>query len=319
MENLGVPAFSPRLKASAIVLAGQKSSAVLLSGVDPVGERRVTFISSRVTKGTYVSDGRGILIGDALAKSIGVDIGGKVTVMTQDRTGLPTTAVFPVTGIYRTDLSSFDRSHVYLALPAAQDLLRAEGAVSEIAARTERHEDTGIAEKLAGQLSSRRYQVRTWQEIAPDVQQLIQLNEATMRLLILIVFTIIAMGIANTMTMAIFERIREMGILAAIGTSPSGILTMIVMESFLLGAIASIAGSIGAYGACAYLAEYGIDLTTLTSANQYFATSHVLKAILRPQDLAAANAVTLATALVGGIYPALKAARLKPAEAISHT
>ncbi|MBI5634389.1 MAG: ABC transporter permease [Nitrospirae bacterium] len=316
---IGEKHFSQRIKSSALLLAGKKSSSVVLSGIDPEEEPRVTFLSGRIVRGRYVNDEGGILIGDVLAKGIGVEIGDGVTLTAQDRQGLPVTRRFPVAGIYTTALSSFDRTHVFMHLADAQEFLHAEDIITEIAVRTDSQHENNAAEKLRAVLSDKDYQVRTWKEIAPDVQQIIDLNDATMQLLILIVFAIIAMGITNTMTMVIFERFRELGILSAIGTAPSGILTMVVMESFFLGAIASLVGSIAALAACAYLGKYGIDLTSFTSSNQYFATSHVLKAHLLLKDLVIANVVTLATALIGGIYPAWKASRLKPVDAISHT
>jgi ABC-type lipoprotein release transport system permease subunit len=311
--------FCRRIKSSALLLAGKKSSSVVLSGVYPDEEPRVTFIADKVVRGKYVNNEGGILIGEALARSINVESGEEVTLTAQDREGLPVTGQFRVIGVYATELSSFDRTHVFMHIKDAQKFLHADDIITEIAVRTDSRNENEIAGELKSALSDKDYQVRTWQEIAPDVQQIIDLNDATMQLLILIVFAIIAMGITNTMTMVIFERFRELGILSAIGTAPSGILTMVVMESFFLGAIASLAGSIAALAACSYLGRYGIDLTSFTSSNQYFANSHVLKAHLLMKDLVIANVVTLATALIGGIYPAMKASRLRPVDAIIHT
>ncbi len=139
-----------------------------------------------------------------------------------------------------------------------------------------------------------------------------------MRLLILIVFAIAALGIANTMTMITFERFRELGILAALGLRPGGIVLLIVLESLCLGLIAAALGSLLGIGVCSWLGRHGLDLTRFTSANQYFAAGHVIRAHLLPADLAAANLLTLATALLAGLYPAWKAARLDPVQAIRH-
>lgn len=318
LRKAGAEDFSHRLKTSALLLAGQKSSAVVLSGVDPVEETRITFISKKVLRGGYLSGDKRVLLGEELARSLGVDVGDAVTVTAQNRQGIPVTGKFKVGGIYRTELASFDRIRVYLSLQAAQEFLNAGEMVTEIAVRTKADGEKDLAARLTAALPDESYQVKTWEEIAPDVKQLIGLNDATMNLLILIVFAIIAMGIANTMTMVVFERFRELGILAAIGTTPAGILVMVVLESFFLGAIAALLGSVTAAAACAYLARYGIDLTKFTSANQYFANSHVLKAHLLAVDLVIANIVTVTTALVAGIYPAWKAARLKPVDAINH-
>jgi ABC-type lipoprotein release transport system permease subunit len=93
---------------------------------------------------------------------------------------------------------------------------------------------------------------------------------------------------------------------------------MILLESLALGGLSSALGTAAGSAACAYLARYGVDLTSLTSTNQYFATSHVLRAHLTPGILLAANAVTLVTALAAGLYPAWKAVKLEPVEALRH-
>ena len=126
------------------------------------------------------------------------------------------------------------------------------------------------------------------------------------------------MGIANTMTTVIFERFREFGTLTALGATPGGIVSLVMTESLLLGLFAALAGSLTGFGACVYLARYGIDLTHFTSANQYFVVGSVLKAVLTPGDLILANTITLATAATAGLYPAWKASRLNPVKALSH-
>jgi len=318
LQAEGIADFGRRLKAPALVLAGQRSSSVLLSGVDPAAEPRITFVAERIVAGEYLDNAPGVVLGETLAESLGVSVGDEVTLMVQGLFGRPVTGRFPVRGLYRTELAAFDRSHLFLPLSAAQSFLQADGVVTEIAARTAFGTESAAADRLRQELPADLYQVRSWQQIAPDVLQLIELNDATMRLLILIVFAIVALGITNTMTMAVYERFRELGILTAIGTRPSRIVSLIVCESFFLGLFASASGSLLGVAACSWLAHYGIDLTSMTSANQYFATSHVLKAHLLPADLLGANAVTLATALLAGLYPAWKAARLQPADAIRH-
>jgi ABC-type lipoprotein release transport system permease subunit len=190
--------------------------------------------------------------------------------------------------------------------------------VTEIAVLTAPDDEGRVAARLERTLPSADYQVRTWREIAPDLSQLIEMNDATMRLLTLIVFAIVALGITNTMTMTVFERFRELGVLTAIGTPPEGILSMIALESLFSGVVAAVIGSLAGIAACAWLAGHGIDMTHFTSSNQYFAMSHVIKARLLPADLVFANVVTLVTSFLAGLYPAWKAARLEPVKAIGH-
>ncbi len=319
LHKAGVTSFSPRLQVPAMVLAGNDTATLVLTGIDPAREQEVTALARRVEQGGYLAGGEGILIGAPLAKALKVEIGDRVTLMAQGLFGRPVTRPFPVTGIFATELATFDRSHAYLALPAAQNFLQAEGLISAIAVAAPRGSEQALARRLQSELSGDSYQVRTWRELTPDLVQLIELNDATMKLLVIILFFIVGLGIINTMTTIIFERYREWGILLALGTRPRRILALVVLEAFFLGIIAATIGSLAGLGVCAWLADHGLDLSALTSSNQYLAATHVIKARLLVADFWSANLVTLAVALLAGVFPAWRASRLQPVEALRHT
>jgi len=318
LRGNGFSRFAPRLKAPALVLSGPRSSSVILSGIVPEQEREVTFIGKRLSAGSYLAKDGQLLMGEELAKSLHLAVGDQVNLMVQDSFGKPVARKLTIGGLFRTGLSSFDLTHAYVTLTTAQQMLDASGEITEIAVGSPPVEAAAAARNLRKALPVADYQVRDWEELAPDLVQLMALNNATFKLLILIVFSIVALGIANTMITVIFERFRELGTLTAIGTTPAGIVSLIVTESMLLGLCAAVGGSVAAIAACAYLKAYGIDLSHFTSANQYFAAGSVLKAYLGYGDLIAANAFTVATALIAGLYPAVKAARLEPAQAFRY-
>lgn len=317
-EAAGLPDFAGRLKAPALVLAGRHSSSVQLSGIEPAREATVTFIKQKIVQGQYQLAAEQILISQSLAQDLGLSIGDSITLMVQSFFGQTRTGRFTINGLFATGLDSFDQSHVYLSLATAQALLEAEGAITEVAAACAPAAAAGLARRLQRQLPAAGYQVQAWQELVPDLAQLMELNHATFRLLIFILFAIVAMGIANTMTTVIFERFREFGTLTALGVTPGGIVSLVMTESVLLGLFAALLGSLTGVAACLYLAHSGIDLAHFTSANQYFVAGSVLKAVLTLHDLLLANAITLATAIAAGLYPAWKAARLNPVKALAH-
>ncbi|EMG35655.1 ABC-type transport system, involved in lipoprotein release, permease component [Desulfocurvibacter africanus PCS] len=319
LQRVGAERFGLRLKAPALLLAGPRSSSVVLAGVDPAREPGVTLVAKRMVAGAYLGVPDTVVMGQALAQDLGLDVGGTVRLMAQNGSGMPAVRNFRVGGLFRTGLDSFDRGHVYFSLPDAQGFLSSAGAVTEIAANMPPDQAGAIAGELRQILRPENFQVRTWEEVLPDLKQLIELNDATMGLLIAIVFAIVGMGIANTMSMVVFERFREFGVLAAIGTTPSGIVGLVMLESILLGVLATLVGSVAGLAACVYLQHHGIDMSHFISNNQYFAASHVLRAELRMSDLLLAGSVTLATALLAGIYPAWRAGRLEPVKALAHT
>jgi ABC-type lipoprotein release transport system permease subunit len=162
----GVTEFGRRLKAPALVLAGQRSSSVLLSGVDPAAEPRITFVAERIVAGAYLDATAGVVLGEALAESLGVEVGDEVTLMVQGVFGRPVTGRFPVRGLYRTELASFDRSHVFRrslspGFPGGRSGDRNARASSEEGLSTAQQEP-------------RPHQVRSWQQLAPGVVQLIE-------------------------------------------------------------------------------------------------------------------------------------------------
>jgi len=319
LATVGASAWALRVRAPSLLLAGAHSATVVLEGVEPDREPQVTFVAQRVVAGAYPKAGEGgVLLGAPLAESLGIGVGGEVALLVQAADGRSATRRFPVQGVYRTALISFDRTHVFLALGEAQDFLRFGDAVTEAVVAGAFGEERALAGALARLLPPGAYQVRTWEQAVPEVDQIIRLNDATMGVLIGIVFAIVALGIANTMVAAVYERFHELGVLMAVGTGPGGIFAMVLFESLILGLLASLAGTVAAIAACAYLARYGLDLTALTSANEHFATSHVLHAHLLFGDALRANAIALATALVAGLYPAAKAVRLQPVDAMRH-
>jgi len=305
-----------RLKVPAMVVAGARSSMVLVAGVEPAAESHLTLVEASLQAGEYRIAGDDIVIGQALAKSLGIGVGDKLNLLSRSLFGQTVSRSFNVAGLFSTGLTSFDQSQIFVALDTLQTFLRAPGVITEIVLLVPPTQANHEADSLRKALVGQPVQVQPWQEFNPDLVQLIDLNDATMHLLILIVFAIVALGIANTMTMAVFERFREIGILVAIGQRPSGIVLLILCEALFLGLVAGVAGSLAGWGACHYLAGHGLDLSHFTSANRYFAAGHVIHARLLMPDLLLANLVAVVTALVAGLLPAWRASRLQPVQAL---
>jgi len=314
-EQTDVP-LAMRLKVPAMVVAGARSSMVLAAGVQPAAEAHLTLVPQSLNDGEYRVGDENIVIGQTLADSLGIVVGDQLNLLSRTLFGQTVSRAFRVAGMFHTGLTSFDQSQIFLGLEALQTFLNASEIISEMALLTPPDQAAAEAEQLRQALSGLPVQVQSWQEFNPDLVQLIDLNDATMQLLILIVFAIVALGIANTMTMAVFERFRELGIMLAMGQRPRGIVTLILCEALFLGLVAGAVGSLAGWAACHYLAAQGLDLSHFTSANRYFAAGHVIRARLLVPDLLLANLVAVMTALLAGLLPAWRASRLQPVEAL---
>lgn len=317
LAAIGIDTFARRLKASGLILSGPKSAAVVLHGVIPEEERRVTVVNDRIITGEVPQGEKEVLVGQGLALSFGIQVGERLTIMAQDSFGATVSRRFTVSGIYQTGVTGFDGGHLFMTLAALQSFLDAADLVSEIAVALPQGTHQAQAELLRQRLGL-DYQVKTWEELTPDVTQLITLNDTTMAILISIVFLIVAMGIVNTMTTITFERFREFGTIAALGATPTRIMGLVTAEALALGLCASLIGSAIGISLCLYLSRHGIDLTAFTSTNQYFSNNHILKAVLDWRQVLSTNVFTLLTATLAGLPPAWGAARQNPAQALSH-
>ncbi len=222
-------------------------------------------------------------------------------------------------GIFKTGFPEFDKNLAYIPIPSAQSLLVYNNAISEFALWTDKSENVerlqhSLREKIPSSL-----EVLSWKELSPEMVSMIELNDLNLYSAMVILFIIVTVGIANTLLMAVLERVHEFGILMAIGTKPKEIRRLIMMESCFLGMLGIIFGTILGSLATLAIGHYGLDFSSFSDAiKQYVGVETRLHPILTPRGILLTIFVVFVTAVGAGIYPALRAARLQPAEAIRH-
>ena len=318
-----VEAASPRVYGYGLVSATHQSAGVQLLGVDPDLEQKVTILQTRMEKGSYLTAGKpkGVVMGDRLATTIGVDVGSEIVLLTPASDGSMGNDLYMVAGTFHTGLDSMDTGLVVMPLASLQELLRlAPGRIHEVGIKL--HDITTAATTAAAlqlQLSKTLpVRVSPWEVLVPELADYVQFNHRVTFILFFIFFLLAVMGIANTMLMAIIERTRELGMLMAIGMRPVEVVELIVAEAVSL-AIASLAFG-AALGApfLWYLQVHGINLGGHRGAVSL--AGIVVGPIWHgQQDFTAYTqaAIGLAlTALLASIYPALRAAHFRPAAAL---
>jgi ABC-type lipoprotein release transport system permease subunit len=318
-----VEAASPRVYGYGLVSATHQSAGTQLLGVVPDQEQRITVLQTRMVKGSFLTGRmpKEVVLGDKLATMIGVEVGSEIALVTPAVDGSTGNDLYTVGGMFHTGLDDMDRGLVLMPLASLQELLRLPpGRIHEVGIKL--HDDNAamttaaaLEVKLGKTLPVR---VRAWPELAPELADYVLFNRRITFVLFFIFFLLAVMGIVNTMLMAIIERTRELGMLMAVGMRPVQVVGLIVAEAASLAGASLVLG--GALGAPLlwYLQVHGLNLGG-GQGGISLAGTVVGLFWYGSQDFTAYTQAALGlavAAVVSALYPALRAARFRPTEAL---
>ena len=318
----GIAAFAPRVRDFALISSAEGSAGILLWGVDPVLEKKVSTIHKRIRQGSFLKkgDNNKIIIGKQLAENLKVGLGDKVVLMSQASDGSVAAAAYDISGIIETGAEEIDKGLALITLAAAQELLVLDSKISEMTVKADSLENIdNLTQTLREKIDRRKYEVLNWKDISPMTYQWLQFDFVFTGLILLIVLLVVASGILNTILMGVLERTREFGIMLALGTKPSQVVFVVTLESFLLGFIGVALGALIGTGLILYFGVNGINLSMLSSALNSFYIGSVIYPRLDTASIGIYAAVVLAISVIVAIPPARKASRLTPIDAIRHT
>ncbi len=311
----GVRVATPRLFASGLIAEGRETAAVSIYGVDPPSPANDPYREGLVS-GQFLSadDREGILIGQTLADKLGLGAGDSLYMTVNTSTGDLAEQSFTIRGVYSTRIPAFDGSTVFLPLAKTQALVQAGERASAIFVLLDEADQLDAVMAALPSPGEGRYQVKTFAEANPIFAQTEQMARAYMSVLYLIVLAITATVIVNALVMAVFERTREIGILAAMGMKPRRIMAMFFAESTLLATGGILIG----------LVVGALLVTYATRVGFYIGDMGVTGILLGERLYAyhvAGDTIELAilayiVTLIGSLYPALLASRLEPVEAL---
>jgi len=310
-----VRAATPVLWASGILATGEESVGVRVFGIDPLSDASAPFREGVVAGQFLVPDDRsGIVIGQRLAKSLGVTAGDDIGLLVNTSDEQPDEAIFAIRGVYDTGIPAYDETTVFLPLAKAQAFTRAGERASAVVALLH---DQDNADAVASALRTPGLNVLTWNDMNQVILQAVEMSTGILYLMYLVVLAVVAVVIANTLLMSVFERMREMGILAALGMKGRQIMAMFVMEAGALGVIGIILGillgSLGVY----YLATEGWHIGEMANmATAEVAYGETIYASFAWSDTASLSIASLVITLLASLYPAWFAARMEPIDAL---
>ena len=317
-SQAGFDGWSSRVKVPAVISSERESRGVTLIGVDPALERSLNAIGSEIAVGRNledVNDG-GVVIGRKLAEKLDTEIGKRIVLMSQDPDNEIADRGYRIVGLFEANLEQVEESFVFVAKATLQKMLRIEDEVTEVAVLASDYRNLeAVTEKVAG-LAGENVEVLPWQDLDAYLGSMLKVMDGFVLVWMIVVFLALSFGLVNTLVMAVFERVREIGLMLALGMRPSNILGQIIVESALLLVFGLILGNVLAWASVVPLKD-GIDISAVAQGMEMFGASSVLYPELELKDMITANVVVLVLGFFASLSPAWRASRYEPIEAIT--
>ena len=314
--------WSSRVRVNAVASNARHSGGVVLVGIEPAPEAGVSFIGDAITQGRYLrdEDRNGVIIGKALADEFETRLGRKLVIMSQGEDREIASRAFRIIGVFKAELEATEKQFAFITIGAAREMLKLKKGISEVSILLPDHQKAdAVIAALQARLPSQDYEVNTWKDLLPLLTAYLAISENFLYLWFLVVFIAMGFGIVNTTLMAVFERIREFGLLKALGMKPWWIVKEVLTESCLLLILGMAIGNIFGLLTSFAFSGGGIDLSALAAGMEYFGAPRIIYPVISGKDLIMANAVVFVLGLLVSCYPALKAARFTPVEALAQT
>jgi ABC-type lipoprotein release transport system permease subunit len=313
----GVKAATVRSLSNAMIASAKGARGVQIRGIVPQTEAAVTGFDQKIVEGLYFEPGKRnqIILGRSLAEKMNVKLRSKLVLTFTNIDGDITAGAFRIVGLYETNNSMMDDAQVFVTQDDFNRILGKSGIGHEAALFLEDPEQVeAVAEKLQAQHPD--LLVETYDQIAPELELFNSSIRMSTSIFTVILMLALIFGIINTMLMAVLERIKELGMLMAVGMNKARVFFMIMLETVMLGLVATPVGLGLALATVAHFNRNGIDLANWSDAMRQFGMGGIVYTTVDPALFAELAVAVLITALIGSIYPALKAIALRPVEAI---
>jgi ABC-type lipoprotein release transport system permease subunit len=320
----GIIAASPavgvaaRVRVPAVIASEYESRGVVLLGVDPDSESAIGALPDNIVEGRFLEsvDDRGIVIGARLAERLETRLGKRVVIMSQDPDNDIADRGARIVGIYTARLRSTEERFAYVGRAPLQSMLGLGDKVSEIALTAEDYRNVApwsasLEASLADELD-----VAPWYELNSFLGSMLRVQDGFALIFIVVIFLVLSFGLVNTLVMALFERVREIGLMQALGMRPGLILLQVLIESLMLLTLGLVAGNLAAWLTIKPL-ESGIDISMVAEGMEMMAMGAILYPALDYRDMVMSTVVVIGLGLLASLLPAWRAAQLDPIRALA--
>ncbi len=321
LEALGRPeviSWATRVRVPAVILSERDTRGVTLIGIEPELERDISFVADDVVEGEFLSsrDDRGLIVGRKLVERLETDLGKRVVVMSQDQNNEIADRGFRIVGIFESKLAQYEEGFVFAGEAVIQELLGVGDAISEVAILGADYRNVEGLYRSIETAAGDGVEVLPWNEIDTYLGSMLAMMDGFVIVFIVVVFLALSFGLVNTLVMAVFERVREIGLMLALGMTPRSILGQIVTESILLLVIGLAIGNVAAIATIEPL-KGGIDVSIVGEGMEMMGASSVLYPALYLKDIIMANVIVIVLGFFASLSPAWRASRYDPIRAIT--
>ncbi len=309
---------SRRIVTGGLVTNREGAFAVSVIGIEPEKEARVTPVASTIIKGRYLQpqDQEVMVVGQGLALAMNLDVGSRVTLVAATQGEQSRRRTMRIVGIYDVGVPSVEKSMVYLPLADAQRLVGLEGQATEVILSLRRiGQEASLIQALKARLPE--YDINSWEDTFPELKETMALKTSVVSAIGIFLVGIAAIGIFNSLMMAVYERTREIGILAALGLKPREISAIFLLEGILIGLVGAALGAILGTLVNGFFGWYGIDYSAFANLTEYTAliSGRIYTPLIPHRILQHTLTIALISALAA-LYPASEASRREPSQAL---
>ncbi len=330
-----IEAYSKRIVAGCLLSYKNTTAGAMVQAIEPDKEAEIVTLKKIIVKGAYLDSGddrlvsmrneKGrkvkavpVIIGETLSKNMEAGLGSLIAMISQGFDGSIAAEYLLVKGIFRSPNPEYDRSLVIMPFKQAKETFLMMDYVNSIVMRLEKTDQSmAVRDRIRSAIDMNDMEVMAWDDLMPELVQFIVMDDVSGIIFDFILFMVVAFGVLNTIQMSVFERTREFGVMLAIGTRPSQVAAMVLVESFIVSTIGVMLGlGLGA-AVSRYFYVHPFDYTDYAKEMSVWGMNTVIfPAVMTAANAAVTSLVTLALAILFSIAPARRAAKLKPIDAI---
>ena len=320
LEQAPVTGWASRIKVPAMISSERDNRGVELLGVDPAQELSLGFDPTDIVEGRFLEgpDDKGLVIGRKLAERLETELGKRVVIMSQDPDNNVADRGIRIVGIYKARLQATEELNVYMGRETLQKMLKLGEQVSEVAITGDNFrvvEDwwQGIADAAGPDLET-----LPWMQLDGYLESMMEMQTSINVIIMVVIFLALSFGLVNTLVMAVFERVREIGLMMALGMRPGWIMYQVLLESLILLTLGLILGNLLALMTILPM-ESGVDISGVAQGLEMAGMGSTLYPSLELSHMLMSTAVVLVLGLLASLIPAWRASRYNPIQALART